>query len=155
MAAWVILAACGGTTPTETATIPTGPIVRDELVGTYDAIEMLTISGTDTTDVTASGGSLTLVLEGSAQVSGQLNAPGLGPGGADVVADMAGVWTYDPVTRVLRFSQSADTFVGTTQFRPTRTEDSRGILVSGQAGADQFLGTPAIEILLTRRADPP
>ena len=148
------LSACGeDVVPLAPPVAPTGPVTRDEIVGAYDAIEMIFISGVDTTDVLAGGGSLMLSLDVSAQASGRLFAPGQGPGGADIDEDMSGAWTYDVITRTMRIAQQAPTFVRGAGFRPARTEDGFGLELTASVAADQFIGNPAVEVSLLR-ADP-
>ncbi len=130
---------------------PTGPVTRDELVGSWDAIELRTVAGRDTVDLLALGGAVMLTFEASAQVGGRLLAPGLGPGGSVLNADMNGIWSFDPVTRTVRLAQSADTFMGNAVLRPERTEGGFGIDLTASIPADGFRGTPAIDLRLRKR----
>ncbi|MDH3734794.1 MAG: hypothetical protein OEU54_14800 [Gemmatimonadota bacterium] len=149
LAAVVAGSACQGSPPMET--VRTGTILREELVGTFDATAFTMTVGENVTDLLAGGASFTITLEGSAQSSGRLVAPGIGIGGADVDADLDGAWTFEPVTRTVRFSQQAETFVGDAVFRPSRTEDFSSILLATSVAGDQFLGTPGLDVVLLRR----
>jgi len=140
--------ACQGGAPFET--IRTGVIIREELVGTFEAISFGSTVDGAATDLLAAGGSLTLELSLSSMVSGRLVAPGIGEGGADLDEDMAGSWTFDPLTRVVRFTQSAETFVAVASFVPFRTEDFSTILLQADVGAGTP-ASPAIEVVLERR----
>lgn len=146
--ALAILAACQGGPLLETTR--TGAILRQELVGTFEAISFTATADGAATDILAAGGSLTLDLALSSEVSGRLVAPGLGEAGADVDEDMAGSWTFDPITRIVRFAQNAETFVAEAGFVPSRTEDLSTIVLTASAGS----GTPenpAIEVVLERQ----
>lgn len=148
------LGACGeAVMPPSPPVAPTGPVARDEIVGMFDAIEMIFISGADTTDVLAVGGSLSLQLEDSAQAGGRLFAPGQGAAGSDIDEDMDGIWTYNVIGRVVTFTQQSPSFVGGAVFRPARTPDGFGLELTASVASDQFLGNAAVEVTLLR-ADP-
>lgn len=119
-------------------------------MGSYTATRILVIAAGDTTDVLAEGGSLTLTLEGSAQVRGRLVAPGQGPAGADLDEDMAGAWTFVITSRTVRISQQAATFVRDATFRPARIDDGVGLELTASIAGDAFTGAPAVELRLIR-----
>lgn len=131
---------------------PSGPVAREEIPGDYAATTLLSITnaGADTTDVLAVGGSLTLGFESSGQLSGRVVAPGQGPGGGDVDADMSGIWSFNPVARTVTLTQGSDTFVEEGIYRPERTEDGMAVVLSASIPADNIAGRPAFEIVLER-----
>jgi hypothetical protein len=100
-------------------------------------------------DLLALGASLTLTMEGSAQYNGQVNVPGIGAGGADVDEMLEGAWTFDVVTRTVRFPAGSSLL--DAAFRPSRSEDASTVLLTATIPADQFLGTPSIGMVLQRR----
>ena len=76
---------------------------------TYAAIAwMITEAGVETNALQA-GGTLDLELTEDLRVSGTLFMPAAINNGADLTADMAGTYTIDQ--GILRFAQTADTFV--------------------------------------------
>lgn len=108
---------------------PSGPVERAELVGEYVAIVFNSVLAGETTDLLVQGASFDLTLEGSAQYSGRVMAPGLGDGGADVEDMLGGAWTYDIVTRRLLFPGAGSTFLSRA-FIPERSEDLETLYLS-------------------------
>lgn len=140
------LAACHEGAPF--TVIRTGPVTTAEIAGSWDAVTMVFTDDAGPMDALAAGGGLILVLGSDQRVSGRLRAPGQGPGGTDLDEDMEGVWSYDPVNRILRFVQDADTFVGRASFDVSRRED--GVVVaSALLPAEE--GSPAVEVTIEKR----
>ena len=131
--------------------LQTGRIVRDEVVGTYDATVMRATLGSAVTDVLAAGGSVVMTLETLSETSGRLIAPGLGAGGTDLDADLSGAWSFNPVTGVVTFALDDASFVGAIVYSSSRTEDFFSIRLSGTAPGDESMGVPTIDLVLHRR----
>ena len=101
LAAVLVLAACDDDA--------TGPSM-EEVAGTYVATSLTaTLPGSSPVDVLALDAELTLELDADGTAAGHLFAPGMGDGGGDLDADLAGTWTLNGNTVTL--SSSADTFV--------------------------------------------
>lgn len=145
----VLWSACSSSVAPVTVDPPTGPVSREELIGSYDATVFSITTGGETTDLLAAGGSMTLTLEASGQYTGQVSAPGLGPNGTDVSEAPSGAWTYDVVTRTVRFPAGSGFLAAS--FRPSRAEDPFVILLTGTIPADGFAGTPSTDVVLTQR----
>ena len=135
----LLVAACSGAVEPVVVLPPTGPVSRDELIGTYDAVEFTTTAGEDVIDLLALGASLTLTMESSAHYSGQVSAPGIGAGGADVDEMLEGAWTFDIVTHTTRFPAGSPLLDAT--FRPSRSEDVSTLLEFDQSLRRHFLTT--------------
>ena len=102
---WLGLVSCGadGFSPTV------------ELVaGTYQATTFTFNGGSGTTDLLATGASVTITLASDGTTSGRMVVPGVGAGGGDLDADLAGTWALTGVT--VTFDQAADTFMRDVPF---------------------------------------
>lgn len=150
-AAFVVLAMTGCQNESNFVTVQTGRVIRAEVVGTYDAIEMSATLGGATTDVLAAGGSLVLTLDVLVDTSGRLIAPGLGPGGGNLDQDLAGAWTFNPITGVVHLTLDEESFVGAITYESSRTADFLSIRLSGSAAGDESAGIPTIDLVLERR----
>jgi hypothetical protein len=150
-AALVVLAMTGCQNESNFVTVQTGRVIRAEVVGTYDAIEMSATLGGATTDVLAAGGSLVLTLDVLVNTSGRLIAPGLGPDGGNLDQDLAGTWTFNPITGVVNLALDEESFVGAITYESSRTADFLSIRLSGSAAGDESDGIPTIDLVLERR----
>jgi len=149
LAGVAVLAACQGSQVFET--VGTGAVIREDLVGTFDATSFtMTIDGA-TTDLLAAGGSLTLTLSFAGDVSGRLVAPGAGEQGADLDEDMVGSWTFDSITHIVHFTQTTHTFVRLAVFVPSRTGDSETIHLTASYSGDGNADNPAFDVVLEQR----
>ncbi len=104
-AAVVLLLACGsdGFTPTE-----------ETVAGTYEAAAFTVTSGVGTTDLLAAGATVDATLAPDGTTSGRLFVPGADEDGSDLDEDLTGTWTLAGQT--VTFNQTADTFIGETDF---------------------------------------
>jgi len=99
LASLALLAGCGSSTE------PAG-----DIAGIYTALVFRVQNpGQAATDVLAAGGTLTITISSSNDVSGSLNVPASLNGGQPFVASMAGTAVRNGNT--VTFDQSADTFV--------------------------------------------
>ena len=89
----------------------------ENVAGDYTAHFLMTNDSSGAVDWIARGATLTLGLKRDGATSGHLFVPGGGTGGADVNADMAGVWLL--VGGTVSFGQTADTFVRNMDFVPS------------------------------------
>lgn len=123
--AWVLatawLASCSEGSP------PVGP-EPDPILGVYRASILSVTTPSQTIDVLASGGSLSMALAENGTTSGRLLVPGGGENGQTLDADMAGTWSR--TGNVVRFTQTADTFVRDGSWA-VETGSLRTTLVSG------------------------
>lgn len=127
----VFFAACGdddGTGPT-TASV----------AGTYVATTFTTTAGGATVNQLTGGASLWLMLASDGTVTGRLFIPDADEGGGDLDASMAGTWSLRD--GVMRFSQTADTFVRDTPFQ------ADGSTLRG----DATFGGTAVRVVLGRQ----
>ena len=83
--------------------------------GTYTATTFTTTAGGAMVNQLAGGASLRLVLAADATVTGRLFIPDADEGGGDLDASMAGTWSLRD--GVVRFAQTADTFVRNMPFQ--------------------------------------
>lgn len=79
------------------------------VAGAYTATAFTVTERGATTDLLAGGASLQLALAADRSVTGRLLIPDGDEGGGDLDAPMTGTWTLSG--SVVRFEQSADTFV--------------------------------------------
>jgi len=110
-----------------------------EVAGTYHATLFTLTEPTQTRDVLAAGGELTITLLDNAETSGRLFIPASITGTSDVDEAMTGTFMISGTT--LRFNnQAADTFVRDMSFR------IEGVTLRGSAN----FGGPTITVTLTR-----
>ena len=102
---WLGLVSCGddGFDPTV-----------NEVAGTYQATTFTFDGGSGPTDLLAIGASVTITLAPDGTSSGRMLVPGVGEGGGDLDADLAGTWTLSGTT--VTFDQAADTFMRDVPF---------------------------------------
>lgn len=128
------MTACGSDT--------TSPPPSGSVAGSYTATEFVTTGGSGQRNELIAGSTLAMVLNENGTTTGHLH---LAASGSTPVfdADMAGTWVQ--VGNVIRFSQSADTFVRDMDF----TLDSNGNqwLLIGDKG---FSGT-RIQVTLSQQ----
>ena len=89
----------------------------ENVAGDYTAHFLMTNDSSGAVDWIAHGATLTLGLARDGSTSGHLFLPGGGAGGADVSADLAGIWLL--VGSTVSFGQNADTFVRSMDFVPS------------------------------------
>jgi len=89
----------------------------ENVAGDYTAHFLMTNDSLGAVDWIAHGATLTLGLARDGSTSGHLFLPGGGAGGADVSADLAGVWLL--VGGTVSFAENADTFVRNMDFVPS------------------------------------
>lgn len=83
---------------------------HDTVVGSYTATTFTVQEDAGPVqDVLGEGGLINVTLTAGGATSGQLFVPGGGDGGADLDADLAGIWTLSDATVML--SHEADTFL--------------------------------------------
>ena len=92
---WLGLVSCGGDSFSPTVEL---------VAGAYQATTFTFDGGAGPTDLLATGASVTITLF----------VPGVGAGGGDLDADLAGMWTLSGVT--VTFDQAADTFMRDVPF---------------------------------------
>ena len=126
MLAAVFSVACGDSTGLEAVT------------GTYVATQFNLI-GTTTTDVLASGGSITTTLNADGSTTGTLFVPAALNQGVDLTADLAGTFTVNG--QALFFSHAVNTFMSdiTWIIEPSRLRGTGG------------LGGSTVSVVLTRQ----
>ncbi len=102
---WLSLLSCGddGFNPTV-----------DEVAGTYQATTFTFDGGSGATDLLAMGASVTITLAPDGTTSGRILVPGVGAGGENLDANLAGTWTLRSTT--VTFDQAADTFMRDVPF---------------------------------------
>jgi hypothetical protein len=144
----ILVAACSSSVEPIIVEPPSGPVDREELIGSYTAIGLSATVGGQPVDLLAAGGSMTLTLDASAQFNAQIMAPGLGVGGADVSEIVQGTWTYDAVTRRVRFPTGPG-FLGMTLV-PSRGANPVVIVLTGTIPAGIAPGVPAIDAVLEK-----
>lgn len=110
------------------------------IAGNYRATSFSMTVNNRTVDLLAAGGRLDLVLvESPRRVTGLLFIPAT-PVSRALMEDMAGSWSY---VSVVKFTQTADTFVGSREFRR-----------SGRTGnimsAEGVFGDTTVSVTLTR-----
>ena len=127
------VAACGGdsTSPTPSSTV----------AGSYTATEFVTTGGSGQRNELLAGSSLDIQLNADGTTTGHLHVAASGSTPA-FDADMAGTWAQ--TGNVIRFSQSADTFVRNMNFT-LDSNGSRWLLIGDQG----FSGT-RIQVTLTQ-----
>ena len=111
----------------------------ENVAGDYTAHFLMTNDSSGAVDWIAHGATLTLGLARDGTTSGHLFVPGGGEGGADMSADMAGVWLL--VSDTVSFGQTADTFVRNMDFVP-----SEGRL----SGDHTFADGKRVRVVLTK-----
>ncbi len=111
----------------------------ERVAGDYTAHFLMTNDSSAAVDWIAHGATLTLGLARDGSTSGHLFLPGGGAGGADVSADLAGVWLL--VGGTVSFGQTADTFVRNMDFVP-----SEGRL----SGDHTFADGKRVRVVLTK-----
>jgi hypothetical protein len=94
------LASCGGDGFSPTV---------DSVAGTYQATTFTFTGASTPTDLLAMGASVTIILAPDGTTSGRMFVPGVGAGGGDLDADLAGTWALTGAA--VTFDQSADTFM--------------------------------------------
>jgi hypothetical protein len=95
----VLIAACGD------STAPT----MSSVSGGYTAASFTVTESGGTTDILATGGSITLTLTAAGATSGRLFVPGGAEDGSDFDEDLTGTWTLRDSTVTL--DHDADTFL--------------------------------------------
>jgi hypothetical protein len=95
----VLIAACGD------STAPT----MSSVSGGYTATSFTVTESGGTTDILATGGSITLTLTAAGATSGRLFVPGGAEDGSDFDEDLTGTWTLRDSTVTL--DHDADTFL--------------------------------------------
>jgi hypothetical protein len=110
----------------------------DSVAGTYHATTFTFDGGSGTTDLLAAGASVTVTLAPDGTTSGRMFVPGVGEGGSDLDADLAGTWSLSGTT--VTFDQAADTFIRDTPFTATRSR------LHGQENS----GTEVVVLILTK-----
>jgi hypothetical protein len=86
----------------------------EAVAGTYRATTFTFNGGSTTTDLLAAGASVTVTLAPDGTTTGRMFVPGVGEGGGDLDADLAGTWALSGTT--VTFSQEADTFMRDAPF---------------------------------------
>jgi len=126
---WLSLVGCGddGFSPTV-----------DSVAGTYHATTFTFDGGSGATDLLAAGASVTVTLAPDGTTSGRMFVPGVGEGGGDLDADLAGTWTLSGTT--VTFEQDADTFIRDIPFTAAPSR------LRGQ----ETSGTEVVELVLTK-----
>lgn len=82
--------------------------------GLYEAMTFTATDASGRTDLLVGSNEFTLTLDTNRTVTGHLFLAGVGEGGADIDADMAGTWHL--TGRIVTFDQAADTFVRDVEF---------------------------------------
>jgi hypothetical protein len=126
----VALGACGA----DTSFSPT----VDTVAGAYPATTFTVTTATGTTNLLASGATVSLTLAADGTMGGRLIVPAGAEDGGDLDADLAGGWVLKGST--VTFGQSADTFIRDLEFVASRNRLS---------GAGTFDGT-TIRLVLTK-----
>ena len=126
-------AACGGSS--------SGP-APGAAVGSYTATSFTTTGASGQRNELVAGSTLLINLAADGTTTGHLHVAGTG-GGAAIDADMAGTWTQNG--SVVRFTQSADTFVRSMDF--TWGPNANG--VASLTGDNIFSGS-RVQIIMTR-----
>jgi hypothetical protein len=98
----------------------TNPLTEADVVGHYTANRFLAVQGTDTMDILAAGGTVTLDLASDHTTTGQLFAPPEFAGGQDYTVDLRGTWGFLGTTVYL--VHQPDTFL--TAMRFSRTSEN-------------------------------
>jgi hypothetical protein len=126
---WLSLVGCGddGFSPT-----------LDSVAGAYQATVFTFDGGSGPTDLLAAGASVTITLAPDGTTSGRMFVPGVGAGGGDLDADLAGTWTLSGTT--VTFAQGADTFMRDVPFT----------VELGRLRAQGTFGTEVVVLVLTK-----
>lgn len=111
VAAVALLAACGDG-PSE----PQGPPTFDEVVGAYEAVELIATTDDETTDALADGFEVELELRGDGSTVGTLVIPEDG----GLSFDLTGTWSFDEATSRVELDHEADTFLRDMVFDASR-----------------------------------
>jgi hypothetical protein len=116
-----------------------GPLEPSDIAGTYTAT-LFTISGEESGDVLAAGGSLQLVLEADGSTSGTMVIPAVfSEDGVEVSLDLTGTFTVNDA--IVSFNHVADTFVRDVMWE-----------VDGSTlRTDATFSDTSIEVVLTRQ----
>ena len=121
----------------------TGPDIA-VVAGTYTATTFDVTDSGMTFDILDLGGDLTMTLNANGTMSGNLFAPGMDDGGADLDEDFAGSWDIEEDGRItFELEDDADTFLEDVAF--DFDEEDGTLATTDFAGGAQF------NLVLTRQ----
>lgn len=112
------------------------PITRQDITRAFSAVTFTITNNGTTTDQLALGAVFDITLHEDGSTTGNLFLPGVGEGGEDFIADLAGSFSFDESTGRLAFEQDADTFLRDMTFTAVRSSN-----VVQLAGEETFDGT--------------